>query len=304
MKHNSSKFMGFALSLAALLAFCSLPLEAQSLGYEGPTGVFVTPLAYVAASPAKGLGKPVVGYHFLAGGPVIGDFSTVNITEGYAGRTEFGYTSEIHAAGSNASLSPLWAEDFSIVHGKAILLPENYGKHHAVPAISVGGILRFNDHDVYNGTNGQTTKNGDLYIVATKTITETKKVPILLSAGLRGTNAELWGLGGNAPDWTARGFGAIAFVFTGPQKSAIIFGSEISQQPNHLLATAEDGTKASIFNIPTSEVYAVRIVPSPKHKLNIDAGVLHAANNIYHSEDGDVKLNVRARVAFALSYGF
>ena len=289
----------FALASATL--FSTLPLGAQSLGYEGPTGVFVTPLAYVAASPAKALGKPVVGYHFLAGGPVIGDFSTINITEGFGGRSEFGYTSEIHAAGSNATLSPLWAHDFSILHGKALLLPENYGKNKAVPAISVGGIFRFNDSDVYNGTNGQTTKNGDLYIVATKTITETKKVPILLSAGLRGTNSQLWGLGGNAPDWSARGFGAIAFVFTGPGKSAIIFASELSQQPNHLLATDSDGTKGGIFNIPTSEVYAVRIVPSPKHKLNIDAGVLHAANDIYK---GAVKLNANARVAVALSYGF
>src|ERR1035441_6015712 len=74
--------------------------QAQSLGYEGPTGVFVTPLALVSGSPAKGLGKPAVSYHFLAGGPVIGDFSTVSTTVGFAKRLEFGYTSEIHAGGA------------------------------------------------------------------------------------------------------------------------------------------------------------------------------------------------------------
>ena len=90
---------------------CSLPAifasqksTAQSLGYEGPTGVFVTPLAYTSASQANGLGKPSVSYHFLAAGNVVGDFSTVSITEGFAKRFEFGYTSEIHAAREHAIL--------------------------------------------------------------------------------------------------------------------------------------------------------------------------------------------------------
>ena len=44
---------------ATLFLFLALPFvthttQAQSLGYEGPTGVFVTPLASTAASPANG----------------------------------------------------------------------------------------------------------------------------------------------------------------------------------------------------------------------------------------------------------
>jgi hypothetical protein len=74
------------------------PAQAQSLGYEGPTGVFVTPLASTAASPAHGAGHPVIAYHLLAGGPVIGTWNTVSITEGFAKRFEFGYTREDHAA--------------------------------------------------------------------------------------------------------------------------------------------------------------------------------------------------------------
>ena len=300
MRFFASRTLSILAFGAALSLVSALPVRAQSLGYEGPTGVFVTPLAYVAASPAKGLGKPVVGYHFLAAGPVIGDFSTTSVTVGFANRFEAGYTAETHAAGSTPSLSPLWKNDFSIVHAKAVLLPENYGKNPAIPSISAGVIYRFNDRDVGNGANGQSTQNADLYVVATKLIPQTKKVPVLLSAGLRGTNASLWGLGGNAPEWSARGFGAIAFVFTGPGKSTIILGSEVSQQPNHLLTTSASGVKSPAFNIPTSEVYAVRIVPFPKKKFNIDAGTLHAANNI----GSGVKLNVLARVAFALSYGF
>jgi hypothetical protein len=312
------------VSLVALGMFAARG-EAQSLGYEGPTGVFVTPIASTAASPAKGFGKPVVAYHFLNGGPVIGNYSTISITEGVAKRIEFGYTAEIHAGGNDTknavNLSPLWTGTMSILHGKVNVVPENAGKTKWVPAISVGAIGRLNDNNVGDGknsaalhsalsiTNGtQTSSNADFYIVGTKVVTQwTKKVPWLLSAGVRGTNASLWGLGGNAPEYSARAFGALAWVFTGPGKSTIILASEVAQQPKTVLVTLNSGAKAGIFSIPTSEVYAVRVVPSPKCKLNVDFGVLQAAGHIGASPtlpSVPVNLDARARVAFAVSYGF
>jgi hypothetical protein len=297
-----SKSLFATLALLAALPFAAATAQAQSLGYEGPTGVFVTPIAYTSASPANGLGKPSVSYHFLAGGPVIGDFSTVSVTEGFAKRFEIGYTSEIHAG---PDPDGLWNNDFDILHGKATVLAENSFKTKWVPAVSVGGIFRFNDHDAYDGataaetgSTAQNQRNGDLYIVATKIVTQTKKVPLLLSAGVRGTDASLWGLGGNAPGFSARGFGALALVFTGPNKSTIIVGSEVSQQPQRIKVG-----QASALDIPTSEVYAVRIVPLPKYKLNIDAGVLHAGGNV-SSPGAPLNLDARARVAFGISYGF
>jgi hypothetical protein len=285
--------------------FASQKSAAQSLGYEGPTGVFVTPLAYTSASPANGLGKPSVSYHFLAGGNVVGDFSTVSITEGFAKRFEFGYTSEIHAAGSS-DLTPLWNGDLSIVHGKADILPENYGKHPWVPAISVGAIGRFSDNYVGDGTNTgfgngtQTTRNADFYLVGTKVITQiSKKVPVLISGGLRGTDAVLWGLGGNAPNYSAKGFGAAALVFTGPGKSNIIVGAEVSEQPQQVLIRQTITVPTSAIDIPTSTVFAARIVPLPERKLNIDVGVLHAGEG-----GNNPVLNLRYRAAFGLSYAF
>jgi hypothetical protein len=298
---------------------------AQSLGYEGPTGVFVTPLASTAASPANGFGKPSAAFHFLAGGPVIGDYSTFSITEGAAKRLEFGYTLEAHSGGSDnvnaVNLSPLWTGEINIVHAKVNLVPENAGKTKWAPAISVGVIGRFTDNMVGDGVNSdalhtalsissgqQTTRNADVYLVGTKVVTQiTKKVPWLFSGGVRGTNASLWGLGGNAPNMTARGFGALAWVFTGPGKSTIILGSEVAQQPRNILVTLTSGATAGIFDIPTSEVYAIRIVPSPKVKLNLDAGMLQAAGHIGASPtlpSVPVNLDARARFAFALSYGF
>jgi len=292
---------------AALTLFLALPFVAQiaktqSLGYEGPTGVFVTPLASTAASPANGAGHPVIAYHLLAGGPVIGTWNTVSITEGFAKRFEAGYTREDHAAGDTAGLSPLWTDGLNIFHGKANLVPENAGKTKWVPAISIGGIARTNDSNVGDGSNGQTKTNGDIYGVATKVITQfSKKVPVLVNAGVRGTNGSLWGLGGNAPDFSARAFGAVAFVFSGPGKSTIILASEAAQQPQKIKLTSTTGSSAA-FDIPTSLVYAARFVPSPKHKhkLNIDFGVLQAAGRIAPGVD----LKARARTAFGISYGF
>ncbi len=285
--------------------FASQKSTAQSLGYEGPTGVFVTPLAYTSASPANSLGKPSVSYHFLAGGNVVGDFSTVSITEGFAKRFEFGYTSEIHEAGSS-DLTPLWNGDLSVVHGKASILPENYGKHPWVPAISVGAIGRLNDNYVGDGTNTvfgngtQTTRNADFYLVGTKVLTQiSKKVPVLISGGVRGTNAVLWGLGGNAPNYSAKSFGAVALVLTGPRKSSIIVGSEVSQQPQQVLIHQTVTVPTSVIDIPTSTVFAARIVPLPERKLNFDVGVLHAGEG-----GNDALLNLRYRAAFGVSYGF
>jgi len=341
-----------AIALILALSLAARATQAQSLGWEGPTGVFVTPLAHVSASPAKGLGEPSVSYHFLAGGPIIGDWSTVSVTEGFAKRFEFGYTHEIHSeeGGSKAplgpALTPLWNSGIDVVHGKVNLIPDGFGKQKWVPAISVGGIYRSGDNigvninnlatkllysDYYTGDGDgvtpikgiQKTTNGDVYVVATKLITQIKNLPILASAGIRGTNASLWGLGGNAPGFEGKAFGSTAFVIKGPYKSTIIPAFEISEQPQHIsLATAtntvDSSRAATLFDIPTSEVYAVRIVPLAKRKLNLDAGVLHAGGYIDNpllnevitdnfsgpTAAGKVNLNIRARVAFGVSYGF
>ena len=73
-----------ALLLAGLLG--AGIAAAQSLNWDGQTGVFITPLAYTAASPASGFGRPIVAYHFLNAGRVLGNFHTISVTEG-VGRT-------------------------------------------------------------------------------------------------------------------------------------------------------------------------------------------------------------------------
>lgn len=296
---NVSGYRGIVFAVFAALLF-AVSAQGQNLGYEGPTGIFVTPLAATAASPAHGAGHPSISYHVLAGGPVIGTWNTVSLTEGFAKRIEVGYTREDHAAGNTTGLSQLWTDGLNIFHGKVNVIPENAGKTKWVPGISIGGIARTNDSNVYDGVNGQSKVNGDIYFVATKIVTQTAPVPLVLNFGVRGTNSSLWGLGGNAPDFSARAFGAVGFVFTGPGKSTIILASEIAQQPQRIKSTSATGVTSGVLDIPTSIDYAVRVVPAPKHKLNIDAGILQAAGQIAPG----VNLKARARFAFGISWGF
>jgi len=301
-----------ALSTLAVIALAmnwAMPLHAQALGWEGETGIFVTPLAYTASSATQKF-HPVVAYHYLNAGPVIGDFHETSIELGVGKCIEFGYTHEFHVFGSNADLSPLWQNGFDIFNGKVNLIPENAGKTKWVPAVSVGFIARPNVRNVGNfveqyGNNPATIggkADADFYAVGSKVV-PTKHVPIVLSVGVRGTDAELWGMGGNAPDWQARAFGAVAFVFKLPGKSTLIFASEAAQQPHHPYGF--DGTNGTTaLNIPTTLTYAARFVPTPKYKLNFDFGVAQIAGYVYGYGVGGINLQARHQVAVQMSYGF
>jgi hypothetical protein len=274
-------------------------LHAEALGWEGETGVFVTPLAYTASSENQKI-HPVVAYHYFNAGSIIGDFHEMSVTVGLGKRLEFGYTHEFHTFGNDPNLSPLWQNGLEIFHGKVNLVSENYKKEKWVPAISVGFKARANVRNVGNfepaedgGMNpmAKGKSNGDIYVVASKVVP--LKVPIVLNFGVRGTNAMLWGMGGNAPDWQARTFGALAFVFNLPNKGSIVFGSEYAQQPHHPL-------NFSGLNIPTTLTYCMRVTPSPKHKLNFDFGVAQLAGRVAPGVD----LKARHQIGVQMSYGF
>jgi hypothetical protein len=281
-------------SLIALLILGASSAPAQSLNWEGQTGVFVTPLAYTASSPGNNIGKPIVAYHYLDAGSVLGGFHTASVTAGALSRLEFGYTRAFHQEGSTAGLSPLWKDGFNIVHAKANLVKENAGKNAWLPAISAGFVARSQVANVAGQleTPTRTYNNADFYAVATKTITQTKAVPVLLSVGYKATNAQVFGLAGNAPGYKGRAFGAVAFVFKGPAKSTIILGSEFAQQPRdvrNLLGAI----------VPTTLTYAARIVPFAKSKFNIDFGIAQAAGKILPGVD----LKARHQFALGISYG-
>jgi hypothetical protein len=279
-----------------LLALAGLGVSAaQSLNWEGQTGVFVTPLAYTAASPKDNVGKPVVAYHYLDAGGVLGGFHTASVTEGLFGRAEFGYTRTFHQPGTTTGLSQLWDGGFNIVHGKVNLVPENASKNKWLPAISTGFVARTQDRHVSGvlASPGRDYNNADFYLVATKTVTQIKPLPLVLNLGYKATNASVFGLAGNAPAYKGRLFGAAALVVKGPKKSQLIFGSEFAQQPREV-----QNLPGAI--VPTTITYAARIVPLPERsKFNIDFGVAQAAGWILPG----VNLQARHQFALGISYG-
>jgi hypothetical protein len=288
------RFRLFLLSIFCLGLFGPAKgAHAQQLGWEGETGVFVTPLAYTVATHERKFALPVVAYHFLNAGSVIGRYTQLSVTSGYAKRVEFGYTRTIHDAGSNATLSPLWTDGFNTFHAKGSLITENAWKQPWMPQVSVGLMLRTQVRNVGGQMQNKDTTNADIYLVATKTITQLKPMSLILSGGVQGTNAELIGLGGNASQWGPVGFGAVAVVFPGPAKSAIVLGAEIAQQPRH-----PDQLPTAV--IRTAFVYALRVIPSPKLKLNVDFGILEGPGQIATGVD----LKAKDCPGGAVSYSF
>jgi len=289
------RFRLFLLSMLFCFALFgpTSAVHAQQLGWEGETGVFITPLAYTVATREHTFALPVVAYHFLDTGSVIGTYNQFSITSGYSKRVEFGYTRTIHEAGSDASLSPLWTGGFNTFHAKGSLITENAWKQAWLPQVSAGLILRTQVRNVGGAMLNKDTSNADIYLVASKTITQLKPMSVLLSAGIKGTNAELLGLGGNASKWGPDGFGSVAFVFQGPAKSSIILATEIAQQPRH-----PDQLPNAV--IRTAFVYALRVVPSPRMRLNVDFGILEGPGQIATGVD----LKAKDRPACAISYSF
>ena len=116
---------------------------------------------------------------------------------------------------------------------------------------------------------------------------------MIFTGGARATNAELWGLGGNAPTWTGRAFGSAAFVMKLPGRARMAFASEVEQQPLHPARFPD-------LSIPTTLTYAVRYFPATEHKLAIDFGVAQIAGKVAPG----VNLEVRARFGMQVSYSF
>ena len=282
------------IAVAFLILFLGVPTaHAQNLNWEGQTGAFVTPFAYTSASSPDGFGLPAISFHYLDGGDVIGGLYQASATVGFFNRFEVGYTRAFNSAGSTPELSPLFEGGFNILHGKANLVTENAGKQNYLPALSVGFVARSQVRRVGGVITGNDTTNGDVYLVATKTITQTKAVPIVANFGVKVTNASVFGIAGNAPDWQARLFGALGFVLPGPAGAKFVVGSEAAQQPPHI----QDLPGATL---PTTLTYFVRVLLPAQTRLNIDFGVARAAGEILPG----VNIEAESQFAAGISYRF
>ncbi len=282
-----------AVGVLMAIAISQQTANAQALTMDGSSGVFFQPWANIVPSSAGKFNGPTIAYHAVTAGPVAGDYFNVSVEEGFGNWLEFGYTRNSHSDGGDPTFSPLFNfGGMNIFNVKAKVVAENFHKHKWVPAVAIGGVLRTNDPYVSQTFVHKNATNGDIFAVATKLLVVKKTFPLLLSSGVRGTNGEVYGYGGNATNWQARVFGALAIPL---RIKRVVFAPtvEIDQEPHHL-------KYIPYANIPTTEVYALRISDFPNQKWAIDIGTGHVASSVYPG----VGLKANNALALALDYRF
>jgi hypothetical protein len=266
----------------------------QALNMDGQSGIFFQPWAEVVPAPHHQFGAPTMSFHVVNAGPVAGDYLNVGVEEGVGNWLEFGFTRNNHTDGGDPTISPLFNfAGMNMFNVKAKLIPAGARKFKYAPAVSVGGVLRTNDPFVVQSVRRKNATNGDVYGVATELFTSGKKFAFLANAGVRGTNAQKYGYGGNTIAWEARAFGGLAFPI--PVKKAILIAPtvEVDQEPRYIkyVPTA---------HVPTDLIYAVRVSRYPDSKWTFDVGTGHVGGTLARG----INIKVNNALAFAADFHF
>jgi Protein of unknown function (DUF3034) len=281
-----------ALFLAGFLS--ADRMQGQALNMDGQSGIFFQPWADVVPSAAGKFGGPTVSFHVVDAGPVAGDYLNVGIEQGFGNWLEFGFTRSNHTDGGDPAISPLFNfAGMNIFNFKMKVLSDNFHGRKYLPSISVGGVLRTNDPFVSQSVAHKNATNGDVYLVGTKVFVLGSKFAFLLNGGVRGTNAQKYGYGGNTLNWQARAFGGIAFPI--PIKRLLIVAPtfEIDQEPEKIkyVPTA---------TLPTDLIYAVRISRAPDSRWSFDIGTGHVGARL----GPGINIKVNNALAFAADFRF
>jgi hypothetical protein len=290
--NGAGRIVIFAL---VLLAPCAQSrLFGQALNMDGQSGIFFQPWAEVVPAPHHQFGAPTVRFHVVDAGPVAGDYLNVGVEEGFDNWLEFGFTRNNHTDGGDPTISPLFNfAGMNIFNVKAKLIPAGVHKLKYVPALSVGGVVRTNDPFVVESVEHTNATNGDVYGVATELFTFGKKFAFLATGGVRGTNAQKYGYGGNTLNWEARAFGGLALPI--PIKKTILIAptAEVDQEPRYIkyVPTA---------HLPTDLIYAVRVSHYPDSKWSFDVGTGHVGATLAPG----INIKVNNAVAFAADFRF
>jgi hypothetical protein len=266
----------------------------QALNMDGQSGIFLQPEADVVPAPHHRFGAPTMSFHAVDAGPVAGDYMNVGVEEGFGNWLEFGYTRSNHTDGGDPIISPLFNfEGMNIFNVKAKIIPAGAHKFKYVPAVSIGGVLRTNDPFVVQFVEHKNATNGDIYGVATELFTFGKKFAFVGTGGVRGTNAQKYGYGGNTVDWEARAFGGLAFPI--PIKGQILISPalEVNQEPRYIKYIPG-------AHLPTDLIYAVRVSRYPDSRWTFDIGTGHLGATL---EPG-INIKVNNAIAIAADFRF
>ena len=235
-----------------------------------------------------------MSFHAVDAGPVAGDYINVGAEEGFGNWLEFGYTRSNHTDGGDPAISPLFNfEGMNIFNVKAKIIPAGAHKLKYIPAVSIGGVLRTNDPFVVQFVEHENATNGDIYGVATELFTFGKKFAFVGTGGVRGTNAQKYGYGGNTLDWEARAFGGLAFPIPIKGKIVVAPALEVNQEPRYIKYIPG-------AHLPTDLIYAVRVSRYPDSRWTFDVGTGHLGATL---EPG-VNIKVNNAIAVAADFRF
>lgn len=268
--------------------------NAQSLTMDGESGIFLQPVAEVVPAPQHKFAGPTFSLHAVDAGSIAGVYINIGVEEGYGNWLEFGFTRAQHTNGGDPAISPLFNfTGMNILNFKAKLSGNNNHGHKYLPAISIGGVLRTNDPYVVQAIKHQNATNGDIYLVGTELFAFGKKFAFSANGGVRGTNAQKYGYGGNTVDWEARAFGSIAFPI--PIKKIVVIAPafEVDQEPKKI-------NYIPVASLPTDLIYAIRLAHLPDSKWSFDIGTGHLGANLAPG----INIKVNQAVAFAADYRF
>jgi hypothetical protein len=287
-----SRACAFVTVLAAGLAHPESTLG-QALTMDGESGVFFQPWANVVPAAPRKWNGPTLSFHMVDAGPVAGDYINVTFEEGFGNWLDFGFTRGNHTDGGNPNFSRLFNyAGMNIFNAKVKVVDENSHHHAWIPALAIGGAMRTNVPYVSQTFAKTNATNGDIFGVGTKVVVVENKFPLLMSGGVRGTNAEVYGYGGNATKWQALAFGAIGFPL--PVRGILISPTfEVDQEPHRL-------AYFPAASLPTSLIYAVRLSGYPDLKWSIDIGTGHIASDVAPA----IELKINNAIAVAFDHRF
>ncbi len=287
----------FIVSLMVLIALCGTvwagpPLPLHNI--EGNSGVFITSTAYLANPPEEGetFGKPSFSISGIFGSEK--DLQSFAITENILGKYEIGYAYERFGLGdwpndvktaAGASVSQhIGLHNFNL---RAMIVQEGDFDCSWMPAITFGTHFKWNEstHKLNDDLGGLLdTLGGDrnwgteFTVVASKTITDLLPRPVILSAGLRNSDAIHTGLFGFAGQRRTTFEGSIIAFLT----DRLAFAAEYRQKSD-LLDEYETGGKHLIK--AENDWWTLCLAYVVNDNMTISGGYANLGNLANHRED-------------------
>ncbi len=270
---------------------------------EGNSGIFITSMAYLANPPEKGhiFGRPSVSTSFAAIGEK--DFESIALTENIWGRVELGYALERIGLGD-------WPEDVRASTGnhvdnhvllhnfntRLMVVEEGGFDHEWMPAITLGSHFKWNEglahiNNQLGGTcdllGADHTSGTDFTAVASKTITHLLPRPLIVSAGLRNSDAIQTGLLGFAGERRTTVEGSIVYFLT----DRLLLASEYRQKPHDLIAPCSAGGRDLIKS--ESDWWDICLAYIVNKHTTVAGGYANFGNVLNHNEDNVWAIQVK-----------